>query len=447
MIYDSERRKYVKGESFTDPIILKAYEKFYGVREGTLTGDKLFQSNRSREKSCPFQMKPRNTVGHFNPDEKKLAKLKMSVSGDITCYKTPTDGNHWRRFMPTVYENRYRKCAEIHLAEGQRYGELRNKKVRIFAVGLGAGYWTPHGSFFPGGEPTRNNLINGLIVQSYIDLIGNGKKAGKDKYSEIEQVEFSFHGMFRGWNNYLDMEPELKQKLHLHLGEPEKWDDGRICYRIHGKDFLFHTEYDYRKRVEVRERYKHNCAKTGKMEFKWTGWDVVVGAKAKYIMQQISAKRYTKALHVLRTFKLKTRETSVQSVVGDKNLYQFRLKDKFTHNGHPFFKRKNRNKTVDNDRLTVANFAWDGNSYPGNEFWLGARDGSGDPVAACCSTIWNHLNPSTNWKHIHPIRCKVLMNDRQPDGTFYRDLVEIRKINTNPSIQNPLRTRMKAAED
>jgi hypothetical protein len=50
----------------------------------------------------------------------------------------------------------------------------------------------------------------------------------------------------------------------------------------------------------------------------------------------------------------------------------------------------------DGDKLLVAMYAWDGNSFPGNELWRGSLSGSGDPAAVCCSTVGEIQNGYIN---------------------------------------------------
>ncbi len=51
---------------------------------------------------------------------------------------------------------------------------------------------------------------------------------------------------------------------------------------------------------------------------------------------------------------------------------------------------------ADFKNVLFVNYAWDGLSYPGNEYYLGALNASGDPAAACCSSIVVSQNPQIN---------------------------------------------------
>jgi hypothetical protein len=80
-----------------------------------------------------------------------------------------------------------------------------------------------------------------------------------------------------------------------------------------------------------------------------------------------------------------------------KNNNEIYIKNNFNNTFKIKFSKRNPcDKILSNKKLLIASFAWDGNSFVGNEYWNNCLSSSGDPAAACCSTIPQLLNPYVN---------------------------------------------------
>jgi hypothetical protein len=63
---------------------------------------------------------------------------------------------------------------------------------------------------------------------------------------------------------------------------------------------------------------------------------------------------------------------------------------------------------LENGKFIVANFDWNGNSYIGNEYWLGNLNSSGSSAAVCCSLIGHLGNPDVNTANINQNNVKFI---------------------------------------
>ncbi|KAF2156003.1 hypothetical protein K461DRAFT_275068 [Myriangium duriaei CBS 260.36] len=69
----------------------------------------------------------------------------------------------------------------------------------------------------------------------------------------------------------------------------------------------------------------------------------------------------------------------------------------------------------DTTLLLVTTYAWDSNAYPGNEYYIGYLNASGDPAAACSSAIAETQNPEIN-KTMLKVIYKLKSADHAPNA-------------------------------
>ena len=69
------------------------------------------------------------------------------------------------------------------------------------------------------------------------------------------------------------------------------------------------------------------------------------------------------------------------------------------------FSKRSLHDPVPSGTLLVVSYAWDGNSLPGNEYWIGKLGSTGDGAAACSSGVAElhnpYINPNVRGSNLH----------------------------------------------
>ena len=133
--------------------------------------------------------------------------------------------------------------------------------------------------------------------------------------------------------------------------------------------------------------------------------------------------------------------SELKKTIIDKLLNEHEIVCEFTENK----KEKEMGSIANNcrDKLIVAMYAWDGNAYPGNEFYDKAWDASGDPAAACCTAISILQSPEGNPSFINGKACKFYKRKDEHVAAWERAYKLLRDEAAERGRNNKIRKALK----
>jgi hypothetical protein len=220
--------------------------------------------------------------------------------------------------------------------------------------------------------------------------------------------------------------PTYEEVLRLEREEPEKFDARYIevsTGQEQGRTFLDKLLFKKRMRL-VAEAFlleANDRAQTRGLRAHVRGVGLGLGVWALHSLQpQLLLDAYAEALesaHVPHVSDLEFIRFDVRSRCGGVCHGQHFTQTASGHAVRILFSNCDPADRIDEGKLLVAQYAWDGNSYPGNEYWLGCLSASGDPAAACCSLISELQNPSINCEAFEKDRFKFY--GRRPKKRFH----------------------------
>lgn len=244
-------------------------------------------------------------------------------------------------FNQDVYIKRLRMSIDPFLQNANTYGVINNKNIYVHVAGLGTGVWASIGSFNPvlsqEAIPTRvtgiNQMLYCLQMKAYVQSITENIDLLE---GQITNIDFSY------WEISMNTVYELFMEHQ----------------KINKNVISIENKYYY--------SYSYNCF-----------------LKIKQWIQKITH-LFDVQLNAIQN--KMCQHCPIESIILNNKINITCSKR------NPFETLK----TEDQEKLIVANYAWDSNSFPGNEYYVSMLTASGDPAAACATTIADLGNPFIN---------------------------------------------------
>jgi hypothetical protein len=232
----------------------------------------------------------------------------------------------------------------------------------------------------------QNFQENGYGTSDEIDLVEQTKK---DIAKEKQKI-LNMWAKFYGYDNFPTFD-KIDDFIKTHSDDYEKIDEN-----------TFFNKKIYKKRIRQNILpFLCNANDNGKTHSNKKAFLRVVGLGTGVWTGPIAA--VTLETHIVEVFNSIITENKFEFISCIEFIWsQLEGDDTKKFNEIPFIIKKKNGNPADKlpdeykDDLLVSMYAWDGNSYPGNEFWIKALDASGDPAAACSSMISILQNPDIN---------------------------------------------------
>lgn len=275
------------------------------------------------------------------------------------------------------------KELDVHLTDHLSYDEIQISAFLGFATPT---YFINEGGRYNSGQKAEEGsyIKDGV----YAGLVGaRFEREGhmEDEHMIVRDGPPKNSAKDRMWANFygLDKFPtladvKLDPNRFLSLGKGEYLDKAvyKACMKKRLESFMFDAA---ERGVDGKPAYLHLVG---------LGLGVWAPDQAKAEMTQIQFEIYKEIIesgdfnHVS--------DLDFSFFFSDANKPKFnQIKDRNGHVINLHYTKNNPAQITDakKNKTLVAQFAWDGNSFPGNEYWMGMLTASGDPAAACCSTI------------------------------------------------------------